>query len=107
MAQLASNGKPKTVSSDFIICVCRLLRAFSIAAYLVCLLTLKGLFAAIAAIVFLAIFPDLVFGSFGTRTANLKLATGPIPSLTCLMTSFNISSSDIPIPAHNTKKICN
>ena len=61
-------------------------------------LTWKVLPAAMAAIVLRAIFPDLVFGSLGTRTASLKLATGPTHSLTCLTTSSLISFSDLSIP---------
>jgi hypothetical protein len=39
------------------------------------------------------ILPDLVFGSFLTITACLKLATGPIESRTLLIMFFIINSS--------------
>lgn len=49
---------------------------------------LKGFPDAIAAIVFLAIFPDRVFGKPGTMTTVLKAATGP----TCSRTAFTTLS---------------
>ena len=47
-------------------------------------LTRNGFPAAMAAIVFLATFPDLVFGSPGTTMACLKHATGPNVCSYCL-----------------------
>lgn len=65
------------------------------------ILTLNGCPAAIRATVLRAIFPARVFGSFGTMTANLNAATGPISFLTTSLTWFKTSSADLETPDQN------
>ena len=61
------------------------------------LTTLYGWPAAMAARVFRAILPDLVFGRRGTTITSLKLATGPTCSRTLAITSLMRSGRPISV----------